>query len=154
MFLLDGKPLPLDVPFETGGIKYPANWLRLSTLEEKEAIGITEVAEQPRPDDRFYWVTDNGDGTYTATPKDLDGLKANAVAQIKAIAGSMLSATDWKIVRAAEGVKPCDDETLTDRAAIRLASNANEAAIMACKTVEELAALAFVWPSKDAMPGE
>jgi hypothetical protein len=42
MFILDGKPLSPDVAFTTGGIKYPVNFLRLSTLEEKEAIGITE----------------------------------------------------------------------------------------------------------------
>ena len=43
MFILDGKPLSPDRPFSHDGINYPANWLRLSTLEEKEAIGITEV---------------------------------------------------------------------------------------------------------------
>ena len=64
MFLLDGKRLPQDTPFTQNGIQYPANWLNLSSLEEKEAIGITEVAQQTRPDDRFYWVTDNGDGSY------------------------------------------------------------------------------------------
>ena len=43
-FLLDGKLLAVDVPFTSGDIHYPANWLRLSTAE-KEAIGITEVAD-------------------------------------------------------------------------------------------------------------
>ena len=42
VFKLDGKTLPVDVPFTSNGIKYPANWLRLTTLEEKKAIGITE----------------------------------------------------------------------------------------------------------------
>jgi hypothetical protein len=45
MFILNGKPLSPDVAFTTGGIKYPVNFLRLSTLEEKEAIGITEQAD-------------------------------------------------------------------------------------------------------------
>ena len=45
VFKLDGKILPLDRPFTSKGIKYPANWLRLTTLEEKKAIGITEEAE-------------------------------------------------------------------------------------------------------------
>ena len=44
-FKLDGKTLKLDVPFTFRGIKYPANWLRLTTLEEKKAIGITEVSD-------------------------------------------------------------------------------------------------------------
>ena len=33
----------MDMPFTIGGVKYPANWLRLSTWDEKKAIGITEV---------------------------------------------------------------------------------------------------------------
>ena len=63
-FLLDGKKLPVDVPFTTGGFNYPSNWLRNTTMEEKKAIGITEVADDPVFDLRFYW----SDGT----PKDID----------------------------------------------------------------------------------
>ena len=44
-FKLDGKVLPLDIPFTSRGVKYPATWLRLTTLEEKKAIGITEEAD-------------------------------------------------------------------------------------------------------------
>ena len=44
-FKLDGKPLKVDVPFTHNGIKYPATWLRLTTLEEKQAIGIVEEPE-------------------------------------------------------------------------------------------------------------
>ena len=42
-FKLNGKELPLDKPFTHNGIKYPANWLRLTTLDEKKAIGIEEI---------------------------------------------------------------------------------------------------------------
>ena len=50
-FLLDGKPLAVDVAFTTSnGTQYPANWLRLTTKAEKEAIGITEVADAPTYD--------------------------------------------------------------------------------------------------------
>ena len=58
-FLLDGKPLAVDVPFTVGDINYPANWLRLSSAQEKKDLGITEVADAPTYDSRFYW----GDGT-------------------------------------------------------------------------------------------
>jgi hypothetical protein len=103
MFLLDGKVLQLDTPFEHDGTSYPANWLRLASPEARTAIGITEVVEQPRPDDRFYWVSgpdDNGD--YTAIPKDLDGLKANWKAQFKQTAYTMLLSSDWMVVRKQE----------------------------------------------------
>lgn len=58
MFLLNGQPLAVDTPFTANDIQYPANWLRLASAEEKSAIGITEVADAVRADDRFYW---NGD---------------------------------------------------------------------------------------------
>ena len=46
MFLLNGQSLPIDTPFkDADGNSYPANWLRLTSLEEKQAIGITEVTD-------------------------------------------------------------------------------------------------------------
>ena len=59
MLLLDGKPLSYDRAFTHEGIQYPANWLRLSSWEEKSAIGITEIADPPYYDQRFYWGVDN-----------------------------------------------------------------------------------------------
>ena len=58
MFLLNGQPLAVDTPFTANDIQYPANWLRLASQAEKEAIGITEVADPVRASDVFYW---NGD---------------------------------------------------------------------------------------------
>lgn len=50
MFLLNGVSLPLDTPFkDAAGTSYPANWLRLTTIHEKNAIGITEVPD-PEPE--------------------------------------------------------------------------------------------------------
>lgn len=150
MFLLNGKPLAVDTPFTANDIQYPANWLRLSTEAEKIAIGITEVADPVRADDRFYW---NGD---INNPKALEdkveengsttkGLKSQFIAQVKAQAGSLLNATDWKVVRAAEGGKALDDATKAERIAIRTKSDDFEAQIKACTTVEQLAALQFNW---------
>jgi hypothetical protein len=58
MFLLNDKPISPDTAFTHEGIQYPNNWLRLASPEERAAIGITEVADPVRADDRFYW---NGD---------------------------------------------------------------------------------------------
>lgn len=142
MFMLNDRTLPLDTPFTHNDVQYPANWLRLTTLAEKEAIGITEAADPVAYDDRYYWGPDN--------PKDLDQCKANLTAQIKQTAGSMLAPTDWKIIRASETSTTVDAETLAARAAIRTASNTNEAAVAACVTVDELAALQLTWPTNDA----
>ena len=142
MFMLDNKPLALDVPFTTAdGTQHPANWLRLASPEERAAIGITEVADPERYDDRFYWGPGN--------PKDLAQLKVQMVGQVKSIAGSLLAPTDWKVTRAAEGVKACDQDTLDARAAIRAASDSNEALVTACTTVDQLAAVQFTWPSNN-----
>jgi hypothetical protein len=69
MFLLNDQPLAVDTAFTSDGIQYPANWLRLSSAEEKAAIGITEVADAVRADDRFYW-----DGNL-ANPKNLNDVE-------------------------------------------------------------------------------
>jgi hypothetical protein len=120
MFLLDGRILPLDTPFEANGTQYPANWLRLASPEDRAAIGITEVVEQPRPDDRFYWVSgpdDNGD--YTAIPKDLATLKATWTAQIKQTAWTMLAPSDWMIVRKQENNTDIPADWVSYREAVR-----------------------------------
>jgi hypothetical protein len=65
MFMLNNNPLPVGRAFVHDGIQYPANWLRLASAAEKAAIGITEVADPVRADDRFYW---NGD---VNNPKEL-----------------------------------------------------------------------------------
>jgi hypothetical protein len=139
MFLLDGNPLPVDVAFTHNDIQYPANWLRLATAKEKKAIGITEVEDPVRADDRFYW---NGD---IKNPKDLAGLKTQFVNQVRAQAGSLLAPTDWKVIRAAEAGETIQDELKAQRQAIRTKCNEFEAEIMACKTVKALAAMQFNW---------
>ena len=140
MFLLNGNPLQLDVPFTHDEIQYPANWLRLSTPEEKAALGITDAPEPEYYDDRFYWGVDN--------PKDLDGLKAQWVAQVNLTAYSFLVQTDWMVVRKAETAVDVPAETLTYRAAVRAAAVTIKAAITAATDVPALvtAVTNMVWP--------
>ena len=65
-FKLNGKTLPIDRGFTHNDIQYPRNWLRLSTQEDKDALGITWEADPVRHDDRYYW---NGE---LDNPKMLD----------------------------------------------------------------------------------
>lgn len=132
--------------FTWNEIQYPENWIALATAEEKAAIGLVEVPDTVRADDRYYF---DGDPT---RPRDLYQLKAQRIADVKREAGSLLAPTDWKITRAAEGVKAVDAETLAARAAIRAASDANEAAVLACSSVDELAAVQFTWPQEESQP--
>lgn len=138
MFLLNNNPLQVGVAFTHNDIQYPANWLQLSTAEEKSQIGITEVEDPARYDDRFYWSAGN--------PKDLDVIKANLVSQVKATAASLLSPTDWKIVRFIETALPVGAEITAYRESVRAASNANETAINACVTMFEIESLQLTWP--------
>jgi hypothetical protein len=57
-FKLNGKTLPIDRGFTHNDIQYPRNWLRLSTQEDKDALGITWEADPVRHDDRYYWDGD------------------------------------------------------------------------------------------------
>ena len=106
MLLLDGKQLRPGRPFTHNGIQYPANWLRLTSWAEKEAIGITEVPDPAPVDTRFYWDTDIPkqleDTTDVASGITTTGLKTQWKAQQDQTAYSLLALTDWYVVRKSE----------------------------------------------------
>ena len=178
MFLLNGNTLPLDRPFSHNGINYPANWLRLSTSQEKSAIGITEQADTPETpyDQRFYWGPNNpkllndreesdeeGNPLYvkvydaeTQSMVDSDvrlvtkGLKSQWTAQVKDTAGKMLASTDWMVTRKFERDIDIPTATATYRAAIVTECDRLETAIAACANVEALIAVVSAqnWPKE------
>ena len=156
-FKLNGSPLAVDVAFKTSdGTQYPANWLRLSTADEKTAIGITEVADDPTYDSRFYW----GDGTAKALDdvdaKDKDGnllknpdgsqmvtlgVKSVLKRQEKEIAKSLLNKYDWQVVRKAEKGTAIDSAVSTYRDAIRTAYTTRKTEISNCANTTALVTL-------------
>ncbi len=155
-FKLDGSPLAVDVAFKTSdGTQYPANWLRLTTKAEKEAIGITEVADDPVYDDRFY----NGDGSAKALDdikETIDGveytslgLKSVLKAQEKVIAGSLLAKYDWYVVRKAEKSTAIPTAITTYRDAVRTACDTREKEIDACSDTAALVTLYSATYDKD-----
>ena len=163
-FLLDGKKLPVGMPFTTGGFNYPANWLRHTTLEEKKAIGITEVADDPVYDSRFYW----GNGTAKALD-DVDakddkgnllknedvsqmvtqGVKSVLKAQEKETAGSLLAKYDWYVVRKAEKSTAIPTTITTYRDGVRTACDTREKEIDACSDTAALVTLYSATYDKD-----
>ena len=130
---LDGQKLRYDRAFTHDGIQYPANWLRLTTLAEKEAIGITEVADEPSAvyDGRFYWGPNN--------PKDHTQLKEQWVTETKNNAGKLLEPTDWYVVRQAETSTAIPADITARRAEIRTMCSAKETAINATADTDALA---------------
>jgi len=169
--MLNNNPLPVGRAFVHDGIQYPANWLRLASAAEKAAIGITEVADPVRADDRFYW---NGDvnlpkelndreevdaegnpmwvqvlGVVDGEPAMVDsderlvtkGLKSQWIAQVKDTAGKQLAATDWMVIRKAERDVAIPADVLAKRAAIIAEADRLEAAITAANDINAFVAV-------------
>lgn len=177
MFLLNGNPLPLDTPFTIDGTSYPANWLRLTSIEEKNAVGITEVADtQAHYDDRFWWGVDNpkllndreesdedGNPLYvqvydSATQAMVNtterlvtkGLKSQWISQVKDTANKLLTQSDWMVIRKVERNIDIPAATATYRAAVIAECTRLITAIQGCTSVPALIAVvnAQDWPKE------
>ena len=143
MFKHNNQTIPLDTPFTINGTSYPSNWLRLTSLAEKQAVGIEEVADETTVyDDRFYWGVDN--------PKQLEdiivtpeggepyvqkGMKSQWTAQVKDTANKLLAQTDWMVIRKAERDVDIPAATVTYRAAVIAECSRLVAAIAAASDV-------------------
>ena len=143
-FYLDGKRLVEGVAFtDKDGNQYAANFLNLSSEEEKQAIGITWEADPVLADDRFYW---SGDINNPKALEDKDeengsvtkGLKTNFIAQIKDTTNKLLASTDWYVIRKLERNIDIPTDIADKRSAIITESNRLETAINAVADVEEL----------------
>ena len=157
----DGTRLPMDVAFTHGDIQYPANWLRLSTTDEKTAIGISFVADDPVYDSRFYKgngtaktltdtneVDDNGDPVLDSNGDQIVtlGVKSVLIAKEKDIAQSLLNIYDWQVIRKAEKGTAIDSNVTTFRDGIRTAYTTRKTEITNCA---DTAALVTLYGSKD-----
>ena len=165
-FKLNGKTLPIDRGFTHNDIQYPSNWLRLSTQEDKDALGITWEADPVRADDRYYW---NGELDNPKALEDVDavdedgnplwvqeydavtesmvdtterlvthGLKHTMINQVKHTAGTILAQTDWYVTRKSEKAVDIPVDVEAKRDAVRTECDRLEVAINAVTTVEEL----------------
>ena len=165
MLQLDGKTLQYDRAFTHNGAQYPANWLRLTTLEEKQAIGIVEVADPAGVgswDQRFYWGVDNPKQLNDEAILDEDGndtgevqtgLKTLWKQKQNEIAASLLAPSDWRVVKASEVTDyTVETEWTTYRAAVRTACNTRQTEIAACVDVAALKELidnpTTSWPTE------
>jgi len=155
-----------------GDIQYPRSIFSLWSASEKEAIGIYEVVfnNTNKKDEAYYTNTNQSfafaDGVVTAsfgsatakaladrnaTDEDdveldpvvvIEGLKTKHKRIIKQQASSLLTPTDWYVIKATEVESYSAPSAITTyRANIRTKSNDMEVLIDACSTVDELAAL-------------
>jgi hypothetical protein len=166
MFQLNGQPISIDRAYTApDGTKY-AN-LRDPAI--RSALGVVEVPDPESYDQRFWWgvgnpklledreeVDEDGNPLYVkvlgevnGAPAMVDsderlvtkGLKSQWIAQIKDTAGSLLSKTDWMVIRKAERDVAIPESVVDIRAAIIAEADRLETAIAACVDVEALIAV-------------
>jgi hypothetical protein len=149
-YYLGSRALPMDRPWTAdNGTQYPANWLRLSSTADRDAIGVSWGAEAETWDQRFYWSptlakqlndkTETVDGVETTTT----GLKTLWKSTQNDIAGSLIAPSDWRIIKAKETSTNIPTAWKTYRAAVRTSCNTRQTEIDACTTVDELKELLF-----------
>ena len=127
------------------GIQHPSNIFRAWTKPELLAIGIAP-ARVETPDSRYYntgaesytftdgeWVI-----SYATTEKDVADLKKDLIAKIKAHVGSLLSSSDWRVIREADGGTAMSDAWKTYRNEVRAHGNSLESGIEAFASVDAI----------------
>jgi len=140
-----------------------------SMLEFMVKKNVVEVVNAERKNEEYYFVTP-GDLTlvggtptqqYTNNAKEMGdktdedgitsyGLKTSKTAQVKGIANSLLTKTDWVVIRKAERDVDIPSATATYRAAVITECARLEAAIAGAADVDALAVVmgAQNWPKE------
>jgi hypothetical protein len=136
---------------DSDGTLQPKNW-NIWSEDEKKAAGISEVVMQPFPDQRLYSSSHNADGSVASTVKPLadvnvvdkdgkaildsdgnqlvsPGVKSNLKNVVKEKQASLLSLTDWAIVRKADKGTAIPSNIQTWRDSIRTKATEMETAI-------------------------
>ena len=143
MFVLNNKTVlqPGKSWKDDDGFTHPRNWASAWSTEEKTARGIKEVAEEGKPDGKFYKITGQGlDGKWSSSPKNLEntiesgevtsfGLKSEWITNTKKTANTLLAPTDWQVIAKAERNRAIDSNVATYRAAVISKCTAIETAI-------------------------
>lgn len=144
-FYIDGKLLQEGTSFyDANGTQYPSGWLNQSTEAEKEAIGITWVADPTPVDTRFYWDTDLPKALEDKLEEDgstTKGLKTTFKAQVKDTANKLLAQTDWYVIRKAERSVDIPTDIADKRNAIVTEANRLDSEIDLVDSVEGLIAI-------------
>jgi len=118
------------------GVQHPRQIFRRWSKAELAAIGITP-ARVVTPDHRYYNTGAETlslvDGetviSYAETEKDVGQLKENLIASIKSNVGSLLSSSDWRVIREADGGTAMTDAWKTYRNEVRTHGNSLESGV-------------------------
>ncbi len=135
-YKLGDRTLALDVPWEHNDVQYPANWLRLSTAQDRAELGIVWEAEGSSWNQKFYWGYD-ADGNLL--PKTYTDLKALWIAKTKETANKLLQPSDWRVIKAKERGTTMNADWKTWRQTIRTECGTMVTAIEATADVGDTA---------------
>ena len=125
------------------GIQHPSNIFRAWSSQELADIGIYP-ARVDAPDSR-YWNTGAESYTltdgeyvisYASTERDVASLKTQVIGNINAHVGSLLSSSDWRVIREADGGTAISDNWKTYRNEVRAHGNSLESGVEAFASVE------------------
>ena len=136
-------------PFTYNGINYTHEG---ATDETFTSLGFKKVNSDPRPDDRFYVVNSypNDEGHWDVQERDLEELKKDAIRQAKSTAGTLLSESDWYIVRHAETGKAVPEDVKKYRSAVRAVETKYEHKVQGITTLKKFIGLDEPdWPSTE-----
>ena len=154
----NGNPQP-DTGFTVNDVVYPKGWItNPANKSQWSGLGIAEVAGPKSYDQRFYWGYDKDDKILEKELEDKDAVDkdgnkvkdedGNQViqegqktiwkrAQNKA-AKSLLSESDWMVVREAEGGTALPSTWKTYRAAVRTKCNERQTQIAGVSSTTKL----------------
>ena len=127
------------------GVQHPANIFRAWSKAELLGIGIAP-ARVEAPDSRYYntgaesYTFSDGEWviSYETTEKNVDDLKADLIAKIKADVGALLSSSDWMVVRQADGGKAVPEAWATYRSEVRTHGNSLESGVEAFASLDAI----------------
>jgi hypothetical protein len=128
--------------FTLNGVPHRAT--ALDKEATREALGI--VAAEIRTGYNIVVDETVDDGWTYEAAQTVDELREKLVAQVKSQAYALLAPTDWYITRLTETAEAVPAEVTTARAAIRAASDTNEAALAAITDYDTLLAWSATWP--------
>jgi hypothetical protein len=140
---------------DTNGIKHPSNWHTWSDAEKKKH-SIKEIISESAPDSRLYsWTIDSNGKIKNKKAKKLTdtgsgeskvlGVKSELIKSVKDQQGSLLSKTDWYIIRKADKGTAIPSNVQTWRDAIRTKAASMEDAIKACSKIDDVEKLWAVY---------
>ncbi|BAQ93078.1 hypothetical protein [uncultured Mediterranean phage uvMED] len=135
-YKLGDRTLALDVPWEHNDIQYPANWLRLSSDQDRAELGIVWEAPAASWNQKFYWGWDT-DGNLI--PKIYTDLKTLWIAKTKDTANKLLQPSDWRVIKAKERGSTMNADWKTWRQTIRTECGTMVTAIEATADVGDMA---------------